>query len=551
MQADIVFTGGTVRTGAAESPVLEALAVTGGRISALGPEALAAQGTDTTVVDLQGGALLPAFGDGHVHPVMGGLGLLGASVRECTSMEEIVAAVRHWADAHPEAEWITGDGFDAWLAPGGRFDARLLDAAVPDRPVVLRTMDHHTAWVNSEALRRAGFTAATPDPDGGEIVRREGSTEPLGTLREFAAMLPVLDLVPQPSHEVQVEALRETAARFAASGVTWMQDAWVEPHHADVWITAATSGPGLPVRADLGYFLGPEHWPESLLRIAAERERVEGAAPGLLTAHTVKFFADGVIESGTAALLEPYSDCPHSHGIANWTPAELAKAVTAVDALGFQPHIHALGDGAVRAALDAIEASARTNGPRDRRPVIAHAQMIDPADLPRFAELGVIANLQPLWAQPDRLMTDLILPKIGPERGARQYQIAALLASGARIAFGSDWPVTDHEPLRGIATAVTRQTPDGIPDGGWLPQERIDTTTALAAYSAGCAYQAYEENKWGVLRPGMWADLVHLAADPVETAPRDLADLPVLGTWLAGRRTYGSHVPTPVPAAGR
>ncbi|WP_328772752.1 amidohydrolase [Streptomyces sp. NBC_00286] len=551
MQADIVFTEGTVRTGDAESPVVDALAVTGGRIIALGPEALAARGRDTEVVDLRGGALLPAFGDGHVHPVMGGLGLLGVPVRECTSMEAIVEAVRHWAGAHPEAEWITGDGFDAWLAPGGRFDARLLDAAVPDRPVVLRTMDHHTAWVNTEALRRAGFNAATPDPDGGEIVRREGSTEPLGTLREFPAMLPVLDLVPQPSHEVQVEALRETAARFAASGVTWMQDAWVEPHHADVWLTAATSGPGLPVRADLGYFLGPEHWRENILRIAAERERVEGAAPGLLTAHTVKFFADGVIESGTAALLEPYSDCPHSHGIANWTPAELAKAVTAVDALGFQPHIHALGDGAVRVALDAIEAATRTNGPRDRRPVIAHAQMIDPADLPRFAELGVIANLQPLWAQPDRLMTELILPKIGPERGSRQYQIAALLASGARIAFGSDWPVTDHEPLRGIATAVTRQTPEGIPDGGWLPQERIDTATALAAYSAGCAYQAFEENKWGVLRPGMWADLVHLAADPVETAPRELADLPVLGTWLAGRRTYGSHVPTPVPAAGR
>ncbi|MGW2722706.1 amidohydrolase [Streptomyces sp. NPDC001492] len=551
MQADIVFTGGTVRTGAAEAPVLDSLAVTGGRISALGAEALATRGSGTTVVDLQGGALLPAFGDGHVHPVMGGLGLLGAPVRECTSVEEIVEAVRHWADEHPQAEWITGDGFDAWLAPDGRFDARRLDAAVPDRPVVLRTMDHHTAWVNSEALRRAGFTAATPDPDGGQIVRREGSGEPLGTLREFAAVLPVLDLVPQPSHETQVDALRQTAARFAASGVTWMQDAWVEPHHADVWITAATTGPGLPVRADLGFFLGPDHWREQLPRLAAERERVESAAPGLLTAHTVKFFADGVVESGTAALLEPYTDCPHSHGIANWAPAELAKAVTAIDALGFQPHIHALGDGGVRVALDAVEAAARVNGPGDRRPVIAHAQMIDPADLPRFAALGVIANLQPLWAQPDRLMTDLILPKIGPERGARQYQFAALLASGARIAFGSDWPVTAHEPLRGIATAVTRQTPEGIPEGGWLPQERIGTATALAAYSAGCAYQAYEEKEWGVLRPGMRADLVHLAADPVETAARDLAHLPVLGTWLAGRQTHGAGSTAPVPTGRR
>jgi predicted amidohydrolase YtcJ len=320
--------------------------------------------------------------------------------------------------------------------------------------------------------------------------------------------------------------------------VTWVQDALVEPHLAAAWITAATTGPGLPVRADLGFLLQPDGWRETVARFTADRERVESTAAGLLTAHTVKFFADGVVESGTAALLEPYDDCPHSHGIATWAPAELAEAVTAVDALGFQPHIHAIGDAGVRAALDAIEAAARANGPRDRRPVIAHAELIDPVDLPRFAELGVIANLQPLWAQCDPLMTELILPKIGPERGGRQYQIAALLSSGARVAFGSDWPVTAYEPLRGIATAVTRQTPAGTPEGGWLPEERIDTATALAAYSAGCAHQAFEEKEWGVLRPGMRADLVHLAADPVSTAPADLAHLPVLGTWLAGRRTH-------------
>ncbi|GAA3811298.1 amidohydrolase [Streptomyces phyllanthi] len=540
MYADIVFTGGTVRTGATDVPVQDALAVTDGRITALGPDALTVRGPRTAVVDLAGGALLPAFGDGHVHPVLGGLGLRGVPVRECGSVEEIVEAVRLWADAHPQAPWITGDGFDPWLAPDGRFDARWLDVAVSDRPVVLRTTDHHTAWVNSEALGRAGYSTDSPDPTGGEILRRAASAEPLGTLREFGAVNPVLALIPPASHEVQVAALREAAAGFAAAGVTWVQDALVEPHHIDAWITAMTTGPGLPVRADLGFLLEPDGWRERITRFAADRDRVESEAPGLLTARTVKFFADGVIESGTAALLEPYTDCPHSHGIANWSPAELAEAVTAVDALGFRPHLHAIGDGGVRGALDAIEAAVRAGGPGDRRPVIAHAQLIDPADLPRFAELGVIANLQPLWAQSDPLMTELTLPRIGPERGGRQYQIAALLTSGARLSFGSDWPVTACEPLRGIATAVTRQTSDGTPEGGWLPEERIDTATALAAYSTGCAHQAFEEKEWGVLRPGMRADLVHLAADPVETAPEALARLPVLGTWLAGRRTHAA-----------
>ena len=549
MYADIVFTGGTVRTGDKDVPVHDALAVTDGRISALGPQASASRGPRTTVVDLAGGALLPAFGDGHVHPVLGGLGLRGVPVRDCASVEQIVEAVRHWADTHPEAEWITGDGFDPWLAPDGLFDASWLDAAVPDRPVLLRTSDHHTAWVNGETLRRAGYTTTTPDPAGGQIIRRNGSGEPLGTLREFGALNPVLSLVPMPSHTDQVSALREATTRFAAAGVTWVQDALVTPGHADVWVTAATTGPGLPVRADLCFLLEPDGWRERIADIAADRERVESAAPGLITARSVKFFADGVIEAGTAALLEPYTDCPHSHGIAPWTPAELAEAVIAVDALGFRPHLHAIGDSAVRAALDAIEAAHSANGPRDRRAVIAHAELIDPADLPRFRALGVIANLQPLWAQCDPLMTELILPRIGAERGRRQYQIASLLASGARVAFGSDWPVTSHEPLRGIATAVTRQTPEGTPAGGWLPEERIDTATALATYSAGCAHQAFEEKDWGALHPGMRADLVHLAADPVTVAPAELPHLPVLGTWLAGRRTHHAGPATPSPAA--
>ncbi|MFF5365342.1 amidohydrolase [Streptomyces scabiei] len=431
MHADIAFTGGTVRTGAAGASVHDALAVVDGRISALGPAALAARGPRTTVIDRAGDTPLPAFGDSHVHPVMGGLGLQGVPVRDRASAGDIVEAVRHRGDEHSDAEWITGDGFDPWPAPNGRFDARWPDAPVPDHPAVLRTMDHHTAWVNSEAPHRAGYTADTPDPVGGEILRRDGSTEPLGTLREFGALSPVPALIPPASHEAQVAALREATARFAAAGVTWVQDAWAEPHHAHVWITAAATEPGLPVHADLAFVLEPDGWRERIARFAADRDRVESAAPGLLTARTVRFFADGVIESGTAVLLEPYTDCAHSHGIADCTPEELAEAVTAVDALGFRPHIHAIGDGGVRTALDVTEAAARSNGSRDRGPVIAHARLIHPVDMPRFAELGVIASLQPLWAPWDPLMTEPTPPRIGPERGGRRYQIAGLVASGS------------------------------------------------------------------------------------------------------------------------
>lgn len=428
MQADQLFTGGTIRTGVPGAPASSALAVAGGRVLATDRDALAARGPRTEVTDLAGGALLPSFGDGHVHPLLGGLGLRGAPVRQARSVEEILAAVAAWAAAHPDAEWVTGDAFDPTLAPDGRFDARWLDQVVPDRPVALRTMDHHTMWVNTEALRRAGIHAGTPEPAAGQIVRRADGS-PLGTLREWGAIGPVLDLLPASGPAGQAAALAEVSALFAAAGITWVQDAWVDPGHVDAWLAAAAGGQ-LRFRANLAFRAEPTTWKDQLGEFAAARDRVRAAAPGWLTARTVKFFADGVIEAGTAALLQPYDDCPHSHEIANWTPGELADAIAAADAAGFQAHVHAIGDAGVRQALDAITETARRNGPADRRPVLAHVQLIDPADLPRFAALGVIANLEPLWGQPDPLMTELTLPRVGPARGARQYQTASLLRSG-------------------------------------------------------------------------------------------------------------------------
>ena len=531
-----MFTGGTIRTGAAGVRAEDALAVTGGRITALGGLARRSTGPSTVVVDLDGGALLPAWGDGHAHPLLGGLGLAGVAVRECTTVGQIVEAVRDWAAAHPDAEWICGDAFSPWLAPGGLFDARWLDEAVPDRPVVLRTMDHHTAWVNSEALRRANLTAATPQPADGEIVRRADGA-PLGTLREWGALDPVLGLIPGPGLPEQLAALARVSDRFARDGITWVQDAWVTHDQVEAWTTAAAKDL-LRFRADLAFVAAPATWAGDLGTMIADRQRVDEQGAGWLTARTVKFFADGVIESGTAAMLQDYHDCPHSRGLPNWTAAGLADAMSAADTAGFECHIHAIGDAGVRMSLDAAGELQRRNGRRDRRTTIAHLQVIDPADLPRFAELGVIANFEPLWAQPDPLMTELTEPRLGPERSGRQYQIASMLASGAHVSFGSDWPVTSHRPLDILSTAVTRQTAGGHPAGGWLPEERVDIETALHAYSAGVAYQARAQEEWGTLRPGMRADLVHLSADPLTTSPAALPGLQVLGTWLAGTPTF-------------
>ena len=536
MDADLVFVGGPVRTGVPGAPAQDALAVTDGRITALGDAARQSVGASTVFVDLAGGALLPAWGDGHAHPLLGGLGLTGVPVRERTSVQQIVDAVRRWAAAHPDAEWTAATRSRRGLAPDGLFDARWLDEAVSDRPVVLRTMDHHTAWVNSEALRRAGFSAATGQPPHGEIVRRADGT-PLGTLREWGALDPVLALIPEPGLAEQLDALAQVSEQFARHGITWVQDAWVTHEQVEAWTSAAAKDL-LRFRADLAFRAVPGSWALDLEVMIADRRRVAEQATGWLTARTVKFFADGVIESGTAAMLADYHDCPHSRGIPNWTPGELADAMCAVDAAGFDCHIHAIGDAGVRMSLDAIEELRRRNGLRDRRTTIAHLQLIDPADLPRFAQLGVIANFEPLWAQPDPLMTELTEPRLGPERSARQYQIASLLASGAHVSFGSDWPVSSYRPLDILATAVTRQTAAGDPAGGWLPAERIDTQTALHTYSAGVAYQAGEQNLWGTLRPGMRADLVHLDADPHTTNPTDLAALQVLGTWLGGTATF-------------
>lgn len=529
-----VFTGGTILSSyRPDADEHIAVAVEDGRVVAVGTEALALRATAAETVDLLGGVLAPAFGDGHAHPLQGGLEKLGPQVRSCASVDEIVACVKAWAEEHPDQEWIYGGSYDATLAPEGMFDARWLDAAVPDRPVVLRAWDYHTVWVNSEALRRAGIDASSPEPALGRIPRRADGS-PLGILQEPGAVDLLIPVEPGRTHDERVEALRLATAEYADLGIAWVQDAWVEPAEVEAYLEASTRGL-LSTRVNLALRADPLRWRDQVPEFVESRRRVEELGDPLLTAGTVKVFVDGVIENHTAAMLADYADTPGDRGLPNWDAAELTAAAVTFDKLGFQLHLHAIGDAATRTALDVFEAVESANGARDRRPVIAHVQVVDPADLPRFQRLGVIANFEPLWAQLDPMMLDLTIPRLGPERERLQYPIRTLLES-ASVSFGSDWPVSSADWRPGVATAVTRQTEQRVPEAGWTPVERIPLTDALEAYSSGVARQAFAQRARSELRPGSSPDLVWLDTDPRHVDPHDLRSVRVLGTWVAGVR---------------
>jgi predicted amidohydrolase YtcJ len=517
-----------------------ALAVTDGIISAHGDDAIALTANATDTVDLAGKLLIPAFNDGHCHPVMAGLETFGPQVSELDSVDAVVAEVARFAAENPDADWIIGGAYDPALAPDGNFDSAWLDAVVPDRPVMLHASDHHTAWCNSEALRRAGVTAETPDPVLGRIERRDSAGShgtPLGTLREWHAVDYLRRAAPAMTVDEGVAAL-EAACRIAnAEGVTWMQDAWVERGEHAAYLEAVRRGV-LTVRTNLAFRMDPDSWQEDLAAFTAARVEVEALGrPELLTAKTAKFFVDGVIEGGTAQMLAPYCGS-HDHGLPNWTRESLIEAVIAADAAGFQSHLHAIGDGAIRNALDAIEECGLVNPAWDRRPVITHVQLVDQDDLDRFAKLDVIANFQALWAQEDPVMRDLDLPKLGQQRYDQQYPIATLDSLRTRISFASDWPVSPNNFVATISVAATRQTSSGEPAGGWTPHERFDVEKGLLASTLGSAYQGFTDDWRGTLAVGQAADLVVLGADITTADPLEMRSVRPDATFLSGVRVY-------------
>lgn len=513
----------------------ESVAVAGGRVVAIGDEAPTWRASFDHVVELDGRLLLPAFRDGHAHPLHAGTNRLELDFTGITTLDGTLDALRRWRTDHPDQRWIVGRCYDPSILPDAFGRAEWLDDACPDRPVTLYPTDNHALWANTVAMRAAGITPETPEPALGEIVR-DPDGSPIGMFLEFGGMGLFDGHVPTVDREMQDRGLVEAMRALSAEGIVWAQDASVTVDELDVYLDGARAGLAT-CRINTAFRADPKRWTTQRDGFLDGRRRAAAEPDQWVTANTVKFFADGVIEAGTGFLLQPYEDAPHSCGLPNWSPEGLAEAVRRFDADGFQIHIHAIGDAGVRMALDAIEHAARQNGARDRRPVIAHTQLVDPVDRPRFAALGVIANFEPLWAQEDASMLDLTFPRLGADRSALQYPIGTLLRSGAPVSFGSDWPVSSHRPLDGLATAVTRLNAQGEPAGGWLPEERIPIAQAIRAYTAGTAHQAFDDDA-GTIAVGHRADLVVLDRDITAVAGEEIPDARVDQTWLAGELVF-------------
>ncbi len=524
--------GGAVYAVDAARSWAQAVAVRDGAIIAVGTDAQIGglTGAGTQVIDLAGRMLLPGFVDAHVHASAAGLERLRCDLSEAHGLDDYLTVVRRYAQASPEAEWITGGGWSIGVFPGGAPSRRDLDRVAPDRPVFLSNRDHHGAWVNSRALELAGVTAGTPDPADGRIEREPDGT-PSGTLQEGAMGL-VERVIPRPGVEEQVAGITEAQRHLHALGITGWQEAIVGdyavvPDCFDAYLEADRRGL-LTARV-----VGALWWQRGLgagqLDGLTERRERAGSA-GRFRATSVKIMQDGVCENFTASMLTPYLD-GHGHettscGSSFFGADELKESVTVLDARGFQVHFHAIGDQAVREALDAVAAARAANGAGDGRHHISHIQVVHPHDLPRFRELGVLANCQPLWACEEPQMTELTLPFLGPERSSWQYPFGSLLRSGAQLCFGSDWPVSSPNPLWELHTAVNRTVAPGYPYAGpgagnaFLPAERVSLHDAIAAFTIGSAYVNHADDVSGSIEAGKAADLVvldrNLFAHPVE-----------------------------------
>ncbi|MBL8205561.1 MAG: amidohydrolase [Blastocatellia bacterium] len=533
--ADLVLLNGRIWTGDEKMPWVEAIAIKGNQILRIGKSAdiKSLLSPETKIVDLGGRLAAPGFNDAHTHFLGGSLDLTEVSLNGARSLELMQSRVTAYALQHPDEKWITGAGWEYSYFPGQRLPTRAdLDAVVKDRPVYLRAYDGHTGWCNSKALELAGITRDTKFEGFGEIVRDQNG-DPTGVLKEGAQSL-VRRHIPSPSVAKKLAALRQGLQLAASLGITSIQNAHGSADDVALYQEILSSGE-LTLRTSIAFSMARDLPDDKWQQMIALKDKYRSNP--MLRASSVKFVLDGVIESHTAAMIEPYSDGAKTKGEPAYTAEIYNDLVARCSRAGFQIYTHAIGDRAVRMALDAYEAIQKGMKRPDLRSRVEHIEVVSPTDIPRFAKLGVLASMEPIHADPDTIA--VWARAVGPERVNRAFAWNELQNSGARLVFSSDWPATiSVDPIRGLHNAVNRRTTEGKPPEGWIPKQRITIEQALRAYTSAGAYASFEEQLKGKLTPGMFADIVVFSQDLFKIDPLKIHETQVVLTVFDGKIIY-------------
>jgi predicted amidohydrolase YtcJ len=546
--ADTIITNARVYTVNPQQKWAEAIAVRADKIIFVGDakSAESYKGASTKVIDAKGKLVLPGFTDCHVHFMSGSLGLTQVDLTGANTIEEIQKRVKDYAAAHPTLPWITGMGwqyptFGATALP----NKKILDDVMVDRPVYLVAYDGHSSWANSKALAMAGIDRNTPDPPNGKIVR-DANGEATGALKEAAGDL-VERLMPKPTREERLTALRKGLHEANRLGVVRVHSAGGDFEYLDLYDELRKNGE-LTVRQYIAYFLDPpELKPEAIEKIEQARKKYNDE---WISGGAVKTMLDGVVEAHTAAMLGTYADDTSQSGKLFWDPDKYKQAIAELDKRGLQIFTHAIGDRAVRTALDAYENAQKTNHSTDDRPRIEHIETITAEDIPRFGKLGVIASFQPLHTDPNEDTLKVWAVAAGPDRVSRAWPWRSVESTGGKLAFGSDWPVVTISPWPGVQNALTRQTAEGEPAGGWVPKERINIEDAVRGYTLGAAFAGRREKTEGSLETGKLADVIILSKDLFTIEPPDILNEEVLVTMVGGKVVYESPNWTNLKATG-
>jgi len=535
--ADILIVHAKVYTLDPQKPWAQAIAIRRGKIQAVGrdEEVERYRGIGTKRIDAGGKLVLPGFTDCHIHFLDGSLNLGRADLEGAKDPAEIQERLRAYAAKHPDDAWILGHGwnyamFGQEILPHKKY----LDGLFPERPVFLDGYDGHTYWANSKAMFLAGIGKETPNPPNGEIVHDPQTGEPTGALKESAGEL-VEKVIPKPDRVAKLRALRSGLKWANQNGLTRVHSAGQDFPELDLF-DELRQEKQLSVRFYIAYFQDPpELRKQDIEAMDAARKKYHDE---WIDVGAVKFMVDGVVESHTAAFLEPYSDDPSANGPLFWDPAKYQSAVAEMDKRGFQIFTHAIGDKAIRTAFDAYEFTEKKNHDKNRRPRIEHIEDINSADIPRFGGLGVIASMQPLHSYPDNDTLDVWARNVGPERASRAWVWKSISEAGGRLAFGSDWPVVTLNPWQGIQTAVTRQTAEGTPKEGFVPSQRLSVAQAVEGYTLGAAYAGRREKTEGSLMVDKVADVIMVDRNIFEIDPHTIGGTKVVTTIVGGKIVY-------------